>query len=171
MQRLNRHLCLWLALLLTLCVSFWGCEKETFNEKESTSETGISASDVSIEDYKKHSVSDLLSDYALGPWLERTMEREQITNALLCPAEASNGRLHCYLYIGAFCDGDTLAFGLNPVDGTILIRHTAADANTTDSPYVFSFWVNVEEMPNVEIFQNDASSGILISYTDVALPD
>lgn len=172
MQRLIRALCLWLALLLTLCVAFCGCEEEgTPNETENTSETGTTVSDVSVRNYEKLSASALVNDLKVGPWLRRAMEREQVTNALLCPVTASNGSLHCYLYVGAFCEGDSLAFGVNPTDGTLLIRHTAADVAATGSPYVFSFWIDAEELPNVEIFQNDVSTGLVISYTGAQLND
>ena len=157
-----------LLLALSICLSLVGC---TETDQKNTPETELSASDVSIHDYQKHRTDALLADFAVGPWLAQAMEREQVTNALLCPADATNGRLHCYLYVGAFREGDTLAFGVNPTEGTLLIRHTAADASATNSPHVVSFWINAEELPDVELFQNEVSVGLVISYTGAALPD
>ena len=173
MQRLIRSFCLCLVLLSVLCAALCGCEETNgaTHETENTSETGNSAADVSVRNCEKLSAATLVNDLKVGLWLKGAMEREQVTNALLCPVEASNGSLHCYLYVGAFREGDSLAFGVNPTDGTLLIRHTAADAGATGSPYVFSFWIDAEALPDVEIFQNDVSTGLVISYTGAQLND
>ena len=173
MQRLIAALCLSLSLLLILCTTA-GCKTEDATDtdrEEKTSETAVAASDVCIRDYKKLSAADFLATPEIGEWLADAMAREQITNALLCPKEATDTSLHCYLYVGAFCEGDTLAFGVHPTNGTVLIRHTAADAEAVGSPYLFSFWIDAESMPDVELFQNDTSVGLVVSYTAAGLLD
>ena len=146
-------------LAAILCLSLVGCNNggnDPLDSDESTDAKGVTA-------HGRVEASDFPANTELTDWYARSMVREQLTNAILCSYEESDGLWHCWLYLGAYQKGDAVAFGASQQDGTVYIRHTAADPDASGATGAFYFTVEQADEPTFELYVNGDFVGMIVT--------
>lgn len=158
-----------LALLLLSALSSCKDEKQpeqTLPEEESTT---IPFSQTGIVLHGEVSADNLPNDAALTEWYERAIGRTQLTNAIFYAKDPTDGLWHCWLYVGAYLENDTIELGAMSSDGTVYIRHTAADTTASGATRVFYFTVDRADEPTFEMVQNNDTVGLLLTLGEAAV--
>ena len=155
-------LCLCLFLSLPLFVS---CQME----EEIPPTVSPSAGDAGFGVQKHVAEEDIPLRKDLTEWYEEAKKREQISCAIFYAKSNADGRWHCWLYIAAHQEGDTLEYGYNEETDTVLFRHTAADTEKSGQKGVFYFTLDRDTEPNFECYQNDNYAGLIMTHADEAI--
>ena len=108
---------------------------------------------------------------AVLDWYEDAAAREIVRNALICSLDEIDGLWHCWLYLGAWEEGDSLSFGIDTTNGyTVVINHTAyAEDDGTNSAGAFYFTVASSTEPSFDLYVNQESEGMLVTRSDVTV--
>ena len=146
-------------LFLLLCFSLAACG----TGEDEPVDTGISFAQSGIQSQGKIEAKDFPDIAAFAEWYAQAAEREQLTNALLCEKDESDGLWYCWLYLGSYTEGDAVELGSESEQGTVLIRHTAKDAEGTGATCVFAFTVDRDADPAFELYQNGDFAGLVIT--------
>ena len=140
--------------------------EQTSPEEESTT---IPFAQTGIVLHGELSADELPHDQTLSAWYENAIGRTQLTNAILYAKDPTDGLWHCWLYVGAYQEGDTLELGAISADGTVYIRHTAADTAKIGATSVFYFTVERADEPEFEMVQNNDTVGLLLTVGSTAV--
>ena len=116
------------------------------------------------------SESDFPQNAALRDWYDEARERENLSNSLLY-AQESDGTWHCWLYIGAWRDGDILRVGRETADQSrVLLRYIPQYANAAlGSTGAHYFTVTGTDSPDFSFYLNSDTEGFLSVHSDVSV--
>ncbi len=161
-----------LAVLLLSMLSACKDEKQPEQTPPEEESTTIPFSQTGIVLHGEVRADELPNEPTFTDWYERSTIRTQLTNTILYAKDPTDGLWHCWLYVGAYQENDVLELGAISADGTVYIRHTAADASHTGATCVFYFTVERDGEPEFEMVQNNDTAGLLLTVGSTAVkPD
>ncbi|MBQ7347406.1 MAG: hypothetical protein IJW55_05565 [Clostridia bacterium] len=160
-----------LLFLLTLCllISVASCAKDgTIEDDEPLS---VASDTSAIVSHGWVAENALPQNTALADWYAASSARQIVNNALICSRDDNDGLWHCWLYLGAWEEGDTLSFGADSTDGyTVVISHIAyAEDDGDNSTGVFYFTVDSPAELDFDLYVNNDSEGMIVTHSDVSV--
>lgn len=167
-----------LLVLTVLLVYAAGCTK---NNKDPDTDGDETAGNISVPEILSESESGvtcygwiaeslLPSNTEIKEWYDEARDRETLTNALLY-SKGEDGLWHCWLYIGTWKEGDTVAIGrARENEGCTVINHKPQNINAeAGSAGAIYFTVSVNGEPDFDFYVGGVSEGILRVHTDVSV--
>lgn len=153
-----------LLLALLLCIPLSACNQKSPNEQDET-KPPIGAQEAGITSYGKIAEADFPDSTVLREWYDLAKAREYLTNTVLYAKDEAE-IWHCWLYIGSYCDGDTLEVAAGSTNGEILFRHTAQNTEALGFTGAFYFTIENETEPTFTLYQNEEFAGLLQTHAD-----
>ena len=116
------------------------------------------------------SATEFLQNDTVRDWYEEAKERESLTNSLLY-AQESDGTWHCWLYIGAWREGDLLRIGCEATDQNhVVLRYIPQYVDTVlGSTGAHYFTLTGVESPDFSLYLNSDTEGFLSVHSNTSV--
>ena len=117
------------------------------------------------------SESNLPQNPEILDWYEESKARELLPYALLYSKDASDGKWHCWLYVGTWQEGNKLTLGRLDTDGFCLTMDytTAAEISEVGASGAFHFSFAYDGEPSFEFLINGDTDGLIVTISDVSV--
>lgn len=158
---MNKKLLTAALLLLSLLLAFSACADD--KKGNGGDRAVISAADSGIVSDGLIPESELPQSTAIRDWYEESKSRELLPYALLYAKDESDGKWHCWLYVGTWHEGDKLSLGSLTADGFCVVMDYVTEATDpeTGAEGAFHFSFSCTGEPSFEFSVNGDSDGLI----------
>ncbi len=158
--------------LLLLSLSLLLCSVSCSDQANGNDRVILSTADSGILSDGLIAESSLPQNTEIQDWYEESKSREILPYALLYSKDESDGRWHCWLYVGTWQDGDSLKLGKLDASGfCVTIDYATPSENPQPGctgAFHFSFSYDEGE-PTFEFSVNGDTDGLISTVSDVSV--
>ena len=167
----KKKLTLTAILLLSVVLFAVSCSNDKSSQAPSGDRVVISAADSGILSDGLIPEANLPQNSEILDWYEQAAARELLPYALLYAKDATDGKWHCWLYIGTWQEGDKLTLGsLDTNTFCVAMDYTSeADDPSVGATGAFHFSFTCEGEPSFEFSVNGDTDGLVTTVCDVSV--